>query len=255
MSMLVAVVMVGMVAVLVVVMIVAVVMRDVIMIVMIVAVMTMVVVTMVVVIMAVIVMRMVVVAVRMPGIRIGAAFGIERRLDLDHAGTEALHHGLDDVIAADAQALGHDLRRQMAVAEMPADADEMMRVVATDLEQRLGCRNHFDQPSVLQHKRIAAAERDGILEVEQEFETPRPRHRHAAAVPIVEIEHDRIRRGLGEAVLSLNLRRPDHSRTFWLRSISKLENALHTTSINLASGSSIFEASSIACRMPPASFV
>ncbi|SEN90977.1 hypothetical protein SAMN05443254_113138 [Bradyrhizobium sp. OK095] len=171
------------------------------------AVMIMVIVTM----MAVIVVRMVVVAMRVPGIGIGAAFGIERRLDLDHAGTEALHHGLDDVVAADAQGLGHDLRRQMAVAEMPADTDKVVRIVAADLEQRLGRRNHFDQPSVLQHQRIAAAQRNGILQVEQEFETPGPRHRHAAAVPIVEIEHDRIRRRFREAVLSLNLRRPDHA--------------------------------------------
>ena len=35
---------------------------------------------------------------------IGAAFGIERRLDLDHARAKPFHHRLDHVIAADAQA-------------------------------------------------------------------------------------------------------------------------------------------------------
>lgn len=124
--------------------------------VMIVAVMIMVIVTMIVV-MAVVVMRMVVVTVRVAGIGVRPAFGIERRLDLDHARAEAFHHGLDDVVAADAQGLGHDLRRQMAIAEMPADADEVMRIAAADLEQRLGRRDHLDQPSVLQHQRIAAA--------------------------------------------------------------------------------------------------
>ena len=34
---------------------------------------------------------------------IGAAFGIERCLDLDHARVEPLHHRLDDVIAPYAQ--------------------------------------------------------------------------------------------------------------------------------------------------------
>ena len=34
---------------------------------------------------------------------IGAAFGIERRLDLDHPRAETFHHFLDDVIAPDAQ--------------------------------------------------------------------------------------------------------------------------------------------------------
>jgi hypothetical protein len=99
----------------------------------------------------------------------------------------------------------------MTIAEMPCDADEVVRILAADLEQRLGCRNHFDQPAILQHQRIAAAQRDGVFQVEQEFEAPRPSHCHAAAVPIVEIEHDRIRRRFREAVLSPDLRRPDHA--------------------------------------------
>jgi hypothetical protein len=210
--MLVAVVMVGMIAMLVVmVVIVPMVMRSMIVGMVVMSMMIMVIVTMIVVTMPVIVMRMIVVPMRMAGLGIGPAFGIERRLDLDHPRAKPLHHGFDDVIAADAQGFGHELRRQMAIAEVPGDADEMVRIVAADLEQRLGCRNHFDQPSVLQHQRIAAAQCNGILQVEQEFETSRPCHRHAAAVPIVEIEHDRIRRRFREAVLSLNLRRPDHA--------------------------------------------
>jgi hypothetical protein len=210
--MLVAVVMVGMIAVLVVmVVIVPMVMRSMIVGMVVMSMMIMVIVTMIVVTMPVIVMRMIVVPMRMAGLGIGPAFGIERRLDLDHPRAKPLHHGLDDVVSANAQGFGHELRRQMAVAEMPGDADEMVRIVAADLEQRLGCRDHFDQPSVLQHQRIAAAQCNGILQVEQEFETSRPCHRHAAAVPIVEIEHDRIRRRFREAVLSLNLRRPDHA--------------------------------------------
>jgi len=202
MSMLVAVIMVGVVAMLVVVMvIVPMVMRRMIMTVMI----------MVVVIMPVIVMAMIIVTMRVARVGISPAFGIERRLDLDHARAEPLHHGLDDMVAADAQALGHELRRQMTVTEMPCNADEVVRIVAADLEQRLWRRDHFDQPAVLQHQRIAAAQRDGVFQVEQEFEAPRPRHGHAAAVPIVEIEHDRIRRRFREAVLSPDLRRPDHA--------------------------------------------
>src|SRR5262245_32491497 len=44
---------------------------------------------------------------------IGAALGIERRLDLDDARAQSPDHGFDDVIPADAQAFCHDLRRQM----------------------------------------------------------------------------------------------------------------------------------------------
>ena len=145
----------------------------------------------------VMVVIMMVVAVMMRGVivgslRIGAAFGIERRLDLDDARAQSLHHRLDDVVAANAQALRHDLGRQMAVAEMPGDPDQMQWIGAADLEQRLGGRDNLDQPSVLQHQRIATAQRHRVLQVEQKLKPARARHRHPPPVPVVEIEHDGI---------------------------------------------------------------
>jgi hypothetical protein len=58
------------------------------------------------------------------GLHIGAAFGIERRLERDHASPETLGHRLDDGVAADAQRLWHDFGRQMTVAEVPGDAGQ-----------------------------------------------------------------------------------------------------------------------------------
>src|SRR4051812_34166907 len=101
----------------------------------------------IIVLMVVLAMIMHHVAMRMAGVRIGAGFGIERRLDLDHAPAKALHHRLDDVVAADAQRLWRDLRRQMAVAEMPADPDQMLRIAPADFGERLGRGDHLDQPA------------------------------------------------------------------------------------------------------------
>ena len=154
---------------------------------------------------------MVTVLMRMAAALIGAAFRIEWRLDFDHARAQSPHHGIDDVIPADSQSLGHDLRRQMPVAEMPGDADQMLWITSLDLEQRLGSRDHFNEPAVLQHQRIAAAERDGILQVEQEFESARPSHRHAAAMPVVEIEHDGVGRRVLPAVLRCDFCGADHA--------------------------------------------
>src|SRR6202012_6300171 len=78
---------------------------------------------------------------------IGTAFGIERRLDFDHAGAEPFDHRLDDVIAANAQTPWHDLRRQVTIAEMPGDPDQVMRIAATNLDQRLRRGDHLDQTS------------------------------------------------------------------------------------------------------------
>ena len=45
----------------------------------------------------------------------------------------------------------------MPVAEMPGDPDQMLRIVAADLGQRLGRRDHLDQPAIFEHQRVATA--------------------------------------------------------------------------------------------------
>jgi hypothetical protein len=158
-------------------------------------------------------MRIAVWRVGMAAAGIGAAFGIERSLDLNHARAEPLHHRLDDVIAPDPQAPGRDLGRQMAVAEMPGDADQMLRINPANLDQRLGRGHHLDKAAVVEHQRVAAAQRDGVFEIEQEFKPTRAGHRHPPPVPVVEIEHDGIGWRLRPLVLAKDLRRPDHAKT------------------------------------------
>jgi hypothetical protein len=156
------------------------------------------------------VIGMIMMGVRLMRRRIGAAFGIERRLDLDDAGAETTHHLLDDVIAADAQALRHDLRRQMAIAEMPGETHEMARIGAANLDQRLWCCDHLDAAAVFQHQRVAAAQGDGVFQVEQKFQSARSRHHHATAMTIVEVENDGVDRGLDPVILANDGSCADH---------------------------------------------
>ena len=149
---------------------------------------------------------------RMPATLIGAAFGIERRLDLDHTRAEPPNHRLDDMVAPDSQAFWHDLGRQMPVAEMPAEPHQMLRVDPANFQQRFGRRHHLDQPAVVEHQRVAAAQRNGIFEIEQEFQPARPSHRHPPPVAVVEIKHDGIGRRLRPAMLAANLGGADHAR-------------------------------------------
>jgi len=100
----------------------------------------------------------------------------------------------------------------MTIAEVPGNTNQMMGIAPLDLDQRLGSRDYFDQPAVLQHQRIATAQRYRIFEIEQELESARPSHGHASPVTIVEIEHDRIGRRLCPAMLPLDLRGTDHGR-------------------------------------------
>jgi len=178
----------------------------------------MVVVMIVITMMMVIVITVVMAAMIMRGmimrrLRVRSALGIERRLDLDDARAQTLDHRLDDVIPADAQAFWHDLGRQMAIAEMPGDPDQMQRIGAADFHQRLGGGHHLDQPAVLQHQRVAAAQRNGVFQIEQEFQPARPRHRHPPPVPVVEVEHDGIGPCFVPAVLPEDFGRADHVDT------------------------------------------
>ncbi len=158
----------------------------------------------------VIVIGMIMMGVRLMRRRIGAAFGIERRLDLDDTRAKPLHHLLDDVIAADAQALRHDLRRQMAISEMPGETHEMARIGAANLDQRLWCCDHLDAAAVFQHQRVAAAQGDGVFQVEQKFQSARSRHHHATAMTIVEVENDGVDRGLDPVILANDGSCADH---------------------------------------------
>jgi hypothetical protein len=159
-------------------------------------------VTMVVVIVVVVIVMVVgvpmIVAARLPGaalgLRIGAAFGIERRFERDHAGAETFGHGLDDGIAANAQRFPRYFGRQVTVAEMPGDASERERVSGPDLRQRFGRGDHLDHTSVLEPQPVAAAQHRRLDKIEQEFEPADAGHGDASAIALVEVEHHTIRR-------------------------------------------------------------
>ncbi len=141
---------------------------------------------------------------------VGTALGIKGRIDLDHPRTKPARQVRNHVIAPDAQRLRHDLGREMPVAEMPGDPDQVMRIPPLEFEQRLGCRNHLDQPTIFQDQRVTTPQRNGMLEVEQEIEPAGAGHGHPSTVPVVEIEDDRVHRRLRPAMLRPDLRGANH---------------------------------------------
>ena len=99
----------------------------------------------------------------------------------------------------------------MAVAEMPGDPHQVLRIAAANLDQRLRRRHHLDQTAVLEHQRVAAAQRHRVFEIEQEFEPARAGHRHPPPVPIIEIEHDGIGRRFLPVMMALDSGGADHN--------------------------------------------
>ncbi len=162
----------------------------------------------------VVVLSIIVRSNRMPMVAtVGAAFRIERRFDFYHARAETSCHGLDDVIAADAQSFAHDLRRQMAIAEMPGDTNEMLRIAAANFSERLRRCDHLDEATVFQHQRVAAPQRNGIFKIKQELKPARAVHRHPPPVTVIEAENDGVGRRLFPVMPALNAGRTDHART------------------------------------------
>ncbi len=143
--------------------------------------------------------------------RIGTAFRIERRLDLDDSRAEPLHHGLDHMVMTDAKTFADDLCRQMPVAEVPGQPHEMARISRADFQEMFRRSHHLDQPSVLQHQGISASQRGRLHKIEQEFKTACARHCHAATMTVVEAEHDCINRRLGPTMMGAHLCCADHA--------------------------------------------
>ena len=128
---------------------------------------------------------------------IGSAFGVKRRFNLHNLRTKTAHHVFNDMIPADAQALAHDLRWQMAVAEVPRHAHHMLHVARTDFRQRLRRGQHFNTPSIIQHQRVARAQQQCVRQIEHEGQPAHALHGNASAMPVIVVEHDSVSRLAG----------------------------------------------------------
>ena len=133
---------------------------------------------------------------------IGAAFRIERALDMAHRSTKAKGHGLDHVIAPNQDRATIEHCRQVAVAEMPRKADRMGRIGGCELCQRLsGCLDQHLAP-IFENQRCTIPDHFGFGEVEQEGQAILACHGHAPAVARVMIEHDNVSRRAMEVAMN-----------------------------------------------------
>lgn len=137
-------------------------------------------------------MIMMVMIVLMRGLKIGAAFGVERGFDRADFAAQALHHVLDDVIMADAELSARDLHRQVAIAEVPRQTQRVLGVLRFDFGEALRRTDDLDNAAVFQRDSIPGAQGHGFQQVEQEAQAPHALHGDAAAMAIIEFEHDGI---------------------------------------------------------------
>jgi len=92
-----------------------------------------------------VVMGTMAVSMSVRGAVIGAAQRMERFRYLAHAGAEADQHVPDDVVAQDDDTRGLDLCRQVAVAQMPGEFQEVQAVSRRHLVERFLGGDHLDR--------------------------------------------------------------------------------------------------------------
>jgi hypothetical protein len=150
------------------------------------------------------------VSVRPVALGVRAGLGLERRLGPHDASAQARDHGLEDVVAADADPIRENLGRDVTVAEVPRDAAAQVEV-AEDLRDRLGARDDPNDAAGFEREPVALAKRDRLGEVEQKHETLRAPHGDAPAVSAVVGQLDPIDLLLGpEGPTCSDRRRSDH---------------------------------------------
>jgi hypothetical protein len=160
--------------------------------------------------MGMLVLPMIVIVAMGLTVAVGTTLRIEGGQHRRHRGAEALQHVLDDVVIAYTQAIAEELGRQMPVAEMPGDTNEIDGIGGCDLKQALGHRLHQDQPPVLEFESIAVLHHRRFLEVEKEYGLADATHDKAAAVAIVALESKRIRGRAGPSAGGKDASGGDH---------------------------------------------
>ena len=117
-------------------------------------------------------------------------------------GAEPFQHRLDDVVAQDEDARFLDLRREMAVADMPGKLGEMRRVAATHIVELFLGGDDLDLPAVVQHQHVAMVEHDRLGQIDQHPAAVGEFDDLAAQVPLVMGKHRKASKRLSCAVVN-----------------------------------------------------
>lgn len=119
---------------------------------------------------------------------VGAAFRVEWSVHRRETPAEFFHHILDHVIPADAQGLAHELGRQMPVAQMPGDLDQVGGVVRRNFHQFLRLGQHFHDPAIFKHKPVSVAQVNGRRFVEKKGQAIGSRQHSPPPVPVFPVK-------------------------------------------------------------------
>ena len=105
----------------------------------------------------------------MPVVVIGAVLGREGSLDFSNRRAEALEHVRDDVVAADQDAGLVQLGGEVAIAQVPSEADQMRAIPAANLVKRFIGGKDTGKTPVFEFERVAMSQGNGRWKIEENF--------------------------------------------------------------------------------------
>ena len=120
------------------------------------------------------------------------AHRLEALAHVTHVGAQPDQHVANNVIALHQNARRLDLRRQVAVAEMPRELNEVARVFRNNRHQVLLRRDHLHLAPVIEHEPVAVREHHRARQID-EYPVAMLQAQHAPPqVPLVRLQHDEI---------------------------------------------------------------
>gem|GEM_PF-2873180 len=131
----------------------------------------------------------------MVAVPMGSAFRIKGCFEDRELRTETAHHIFQHVIPPDAQPLANELHVGVAVTQMPGKARQIARSRSRYFDQRLGFRDDAHMRAAFKLERVAITQLRGQPQVEQIAGALLADENDTAPVPVLRIEHDRVRRG------------------------------------------------------------
>lgn len=96
-----------------------------------------------------------------------SAFGLKGRFNLQQVGSKATEHVLDHVIGPDKKEILSNLRRKVAISQMPGEPCQLMAIRVPDLDKWFGSGSDHDPTAVIELQPIAISHCDCFGKVEK----------------------------------------------------------------------------------------
>ena len=119
-----------------------------------------------------------------------AAFGLKRSVACPENGAETGKHLFDHMVRPDTESFMSNLRRQMAIAEMPCEAHKLARIFMQHFDHRLCGRLNHKPPPIVKLHAISISHGDSLWKIEKNILALIRSEPNPAPMARIEIERD-----------------------------------------------------------------